>query len=92
MELRTELVTPDGVIQCILRRIDWHGADVIKADMWRSERHLDSTYTAFSACVYLQWNEQAGRYAIILSSRAPKQNQFWCNLELLLSNTIIVNE
>lgn len=88
--MEVEIYTTSGVIQCRLSRVEWYGAQVMYADMWRIEQHLDSSYIAFRAAVHLEWT--GDRYKIIQPSRKPYNNAFWKELENLLSNTIIVNE
>ncbi len=92
MEFVTEINTSQGIVECRLSRVDWYGAEVVYADLWRGSVFLDSVYTDFRAGVHLQWDGR--RYTIIRSQRSPKEymNDYWLELENLISNIIVVNE
>lgn len=85
-------MTPKGVVECRLKRVNWCGAEVISADMWQSApmNGVDNAYTSFSATVYMEWI--CDRYKIIQPPRNPYNNDFWQYMEVLISCTIIVNE
>lgn len=76
----------------MLRRQDWHGAEIIVADLWAfaDMQNLNNSYTTFSATVWLQF--VGDRYKIIQSRYNRYVNEFWRDLEERLSNLIIVNE
>jgi hypothetical protein len=81
--------TEKGIIQCKLTRTTWYGAEVVYADMWQTQMFLESRITSFRAAVSLQWD---GHRYNILDRRYKNCNDFWRELEIQLSNTIIVNE
>ena len=90
MQLEIELVTSRGVIQCVLRRVDKPFLNAVEADMWQQSNFLTSEFTTFRAGVFLTFNGY--RYSIVKSSRDKPLNDFWLELENLISNTIITNE
>lgn len=92
MQLTTTLHTSIGIIHCTLTRVDWHGLDVIHADMYQNEKmgELNNTFVSFRAAVYFQWNGR--EYKIVQPPRNPYVNDFWRELENLISCTIVVNE
>lgn len=81
-----------GVIQCIFRRVEWHGAQIIAVDMWASGNMpgVENSFTSFRACVYMEG--VGDRYKIMQSPRNQYNNSFWNDLEIRLSNIILVNE
>jgi hypothetical protein len=90
MQLKVYLVTSKGIIECILSRKDWYGAQVIYADMSQSiEVDGKIGFTVFRACVHLQWD--GNRYTII-EAKYRTCTDFWRELETSISNTIVVNE
>lgn len=86
-----EINTSIGVLQCELRRKEWHGAEVISIDLWQSKSMdgLDNAFINFRAGVTMQW--EVNRYRII-DKRFRDANELWRELENLISNLIIVNE
>lgn len=89
MTFVTDIHTLKGVIRCTLSRRVWNGVDIVYADMWQSEGFLDNSFTSFRACVPLQWD---GSKYVIIDKQFKDYNEFWRAVEVILSNTIIINE
>jgi hypothetical protein len=90
MELVTHINTSQGIIECKLKRINWYGADLVNADLWRGEMFLESRITLFRSSACFQWDGQ--RYKMIRRRPWDYTNDYWLELEDMISNTIIVNE
>ena len=86
----THLHTSQGIVQCTLRKLNWHGCEVVNVQLYRQEKHLESTYTAFCAGVYVEWKDN--QYKICQPSRNPYTSAYWQELEKLISNIIVINE
>ncbi len=90
-EVMELLHTSHGVITLRLRRRVDGRRLVIDADMWQSTNNgdLDNTFTTFRAGVYMLW--EGHRYRIE-SKYYRDSNDFWRELERLLSHVIMAHE
>ena len=90
MRLDTEILTSQGLCKLILKRVLYEQKDAIEASLWRSSGFLGSEITLFSAAVFLYWNGRS--YTIIRRKLTDYSNNYWLELENLISCTIITNE
>jgi hypothetical protein len=89
--LETIIHTQDGPAECKIRRILYGNEEVVEVDLWRPMIFKMQTLTAFRASVHMR--RTGRRYRIIQPSHGlGYTNPFWQDLEIHLSNLIIVNE
>ena len=90
-EVNELLHTPHGVINLRLRRRVDGRRVVVDADMWQCAKDgdLNNTITTFRAGVFMVWH--GGMYRID-SAYYRDCNDFWSELERLVSNVIMTHE
>jgi hypothetical protein len=89
-KFETEIATSIGLMKCILCRKLLGNEIVIEADLWQSGCQLqESSFTTFRAAVCMRRERQRWR---IIDCGYRGVNQFWIELENIVSNLIVVNE
>ena len=90
-ELTDNFQTELGLMECRLKRRIHNNQFIIEADLRQSANMIgiENTYTTFSAG--LEMKKQGDRY--VIETRAYKNvNDLWRQIEIQISNLILINE
>ena len=92
-EIKTQLATSRGLVDCTLAIIENEGRLVVDVNLWqgiRMDQNSDAlAITAFCAGVMMRWEHD--RYRII-GKNFRDNNDWWRELEIILANWIMQNE